>query len=126
MLGEIKPNQQQNASQIGLTELINLAHLLVKLACELDWNKMKLGYFGHHPKRKKKAVTAGNKLRTIGKRVVRELGRKLSEAVLKKGEVHNALLQGIVYNLKLRFNKIKQQITTWLEVSRTSPLKVRF
>jgi IS5 family transposase len=36
-------------------------------------------YFGHHPKRKKKAVMARKKLRTIGKRLVRELERKLPE-----------------------------------------------
>ena len=29
-------------------------------------------YFGHHPKRKKKVLAAEKKLRTIGKRVVRE------------------------------------------------------
>ena len=34
-------------------------------------------YFGHHPKRKKKATMARKKLRTIGNRVVRELERKL-------------------------------------------------
>ena len=44
MLGKIKPNQQQNASQIRLTDLINLAHPLVKLAYELDWNKIELGF----------------------------------------------------------------------------------
>ena len=44
MLGKIKPNQQQNASQIGLTELINLAHPLLKLAYELDWNKMESAF----------------------------------------------------------------------------------
>ena len=38
-------------------------------------------YFGHHPKRKKKATMARKKLRTIGKRVVRELERKLPEAI---------------------------------------------
>ena len=42
------------------------------------------------------------------------------------GDVHNALLSGIGYNLKLRFNKIKEQIALWLEVSRTRPLKVSF
>ena len=44
MLGEIKPNQQQKASQIRPTDLINLAHPLVKLAQELDWNKMEIGF----------------------------------------------------------------------------------
>lgn len=34
-------------------------------------------YFGHHPKRKKKAMMTRKKLRTIGERVVRELERKL-------------------------------------------------
>lgn len=43
-------------------------------------------YFGHHPKRKKKAIMARKKLRTIGKRVVRELERKLPEEVLKQYE----------------------------------------
>ena len=43
-------------------------------------------YFGHHPKRKKKAVMARKKLRTIGKRVVRELERKLPEHLQKRYE----------------------------------------
>ena len=43
-------------------------------------------YFGHHPKRKKKAIMARKKLRTIGKRVVRELERKLPEETLKQYE----------------------------------------
>ena len=43
-------------------------------------------YFGHHPKRKKKAVMARKKLRTIGKRVVRELERKLPEHLQKQYE----------------------------------------
>jgi transposase, IS5 family len=41
-------------------------------------------YFGHHPKRKKKALMARKKLRTLGKRVVRELERKLPEGILKQ------------------------------------------
>lgn len=32
------------------------------------------------------------------------------------GDVHNALLAGIGYNLKLRFNQIKEQIIFWLEL----------
>ena len=43
-------------------------------------------YFGHHPKRKKKATMARKKLRTIGNRVVRELERKLPEESLKQYE----------------------------------------
>jgi transposase, IS5 family len=43
-------------------------------------------YFGHHPKRKNKAVMARKKLRTIGSRVLRELERKLPEATLKEYE----------------------------------------
>lgn len=43
-------------------------------------------YFGHHPKRKKKASMARKKLRTIGKRVVRELERKLPEHLQKQYE----------------------------------------
>ena len=30
------------------------------------------------------------------------------------GDIHNALLAGIGYNLKLRFNQIKEQIVFWL------------
>jgi IS5 family transposase len=41
-------------------------------------------YFGHHPKRKKKAIMARKKLRTIGKRLVRELERKLPQEVLNQ------------------------------------------
>jgi len=40
-------------------------------------------YFGHHPKRKKTATRAQKKLRTIGKKLVRELERKLPEKDLK-------------------------------------------
>lgn len=43
-------------------------------------------YFGHHPKRKKKAVMARKKLRTIGRRVVRELERKLPPELQKQYE----------------------------------------
>ena len=43
-------------------------------------------YFGHHPKRKKKATMARKKLRTIGQRVVRELERKLPEHLQKRYE----------------------------------------
>jgi IS5 family transposase len=43
-------------------------------------------YFGHHPKRKKKAIMARKKLRTIGKRLIRELERKLSKDTLKEYE----------------------------------------
>ena len=30
------------------------------------------------------------------------------------GDFHNALLAGIGYNLKLRFNQIKEQIVFWI------------
>ena len=43
-------------------------------------------YFGHHPKRKKKAIMARKKLRTIGNRVVRELEKKMSEPLQKEYE----------------------------------------
>nr|WP_293872566.1 IS5 family transposase [Flavobacterium sp.] len=43
-------------------------------------------YFGHHPKRKKRATMARKKLRTIGQRVVRELERKLPEHLQKRYE----------------------------------------
>jgi IS5 family transposase len=44
---------------------------------------LRSAYFGHHPKRQKNARMARKKLRTIGKRVLRELERKLPESVLK-------------------------------------------
>jgi transposase, IS5 family len=43
-------------------------------------------YFSHHTKRKQKATTARKKLRIIGKRVARELDRKLSEHLQKQYE----------------------------------------
>lgn len=42
------------------------------------------------------------------------LGLNFLKGVL--GDVHNALLAGIGYNLKLRFNQIKEQIIFWLEL----------
>ena len=36
-------------------------------------------YFGHHPKRRKKATMARKKLRTIGNKLIRELERKLPQ-----------------------------------------------
>jgi IS5 family transposase len=44
---------------------------------------LRSAYFGHHPKRQKNARMARKKLRTIGKRVLRELERKLPENILK-------------------------------------------
>jgi IS5 family transposase len=43
-------------------------------------------YFGHHPKRKKKATMARKKLRTIGNRVVRELENNMSDSLKKEYE----------------------------------------
>ena len=43
-------------------------------------------YFGHHPRRQKKANMAKKKLRTIGKRVLRELERKLPPTILQDYE----------------------------------------
>ena len=43
-------------------------------------------YFGHHPRRQKKAKMARKKLRTIGKRVLRELERKLPPTILQDYE----------------------------------------
>ena len=40
MLGKIIPDFQQKLFQTRLTDLINLAHPLVKLSKELDWPKM--------------------------------------------------------------------------------------
>jgi transposase, IS5 family len=31
------------------------------------------------------------------------------------GDINNALLSGIGYNLKMRFNQIKEQIVLWLD-----------
>ncbi|WP_336690900.1 MULTISPECIES: IS5 family transposase [unclassified Chryseobacterium] len=47
---------------------------------------LRTAYFGHHPKRQKDARMARKKLRTIGKRVLRELERKLPVSVLKDYE----------------------------------------
>ena len=44
---------------------------------------LRSAYFGHHPKRQKNARMARKKLRTIGKRLLRELEIKLPESVLK-------------------------------------------
>lgn len=51
-------------------------------------------YFGHHPRRKKKALMSRKKLRTLGKRLLRELERKLPETILE--------------NYKLEFEKYQK------------------
>ena len=53
-------------------------------------------YFGHHPKRKKKAVMARKKLRTIGLRVVRELERKLPEELQKQYEAEFVIYKKVL------------------------------
>jgi transposase, IS5 family len=42
MLGKLKPDFQQNLFQTRLSELVNLAHPLVKLSQEMDWAKIEL------------------------------------------------------------------------------------
>ena len=42
------------------------------------------------------------------------LGRNFLKGV--SGDIHNALLAGVGYNLKLRFNQIKQEIALWLHL----------
>lgn len=59
---------------------------------------LRSSYFGHHPKRKKPAQKARKRLRTLGKRVLRELERKLSPSRLEHYKVlfevyHKALTQ---------------------------------
>lgn len=63
-------------------------------------------YFGHHPKRRKKAMMARKKLRTIGKRVVRELERKLPEEILKQYESEFSNYNKVLTQEKNSKNKI--------------------
>ena len=68
-------------------------------------------YFGHHPKRKRKATMARKKLRIIGHRVVRELERKLPEHLQKQYETEfsnykKALTQERIVKKKLQFARI--------------------
>ena len=44
MLGEIKPDFQQDLFKTRLTSLINLEHALVKLSHEFSWDKMELEF----------------------------------------------------------------------------------
>lgn len=71
-----------NCSKIANEEGINQRQTYKRVAKQ----HLRDAYFGHHPKRKKKAVAARKKLRTIANRVVRELERKLPESILKKYE----------------------------------------
>jgi transposase, IS5 family len=63
-------------------------------------------YFGHHPKRKKKAAMARKKLRTIGNRVVRELERKLPEEILKQYETEFSTYKKVLSQEKNSKDKI--------------------
>lgn len=71
-----------NCTKIASLEGVNQRQTYKRVAKQ----HLRDAYFGHHPKRKKKAVAARKKLRTIGNRVIRELERKLPESVLKKYE----------------------------------------
>ena len=64
-----------NCRKIAKKEGITQRQTYVRVAKQ----HLRDAYFGHHPKRKKKAVAARKKLRTIGKRVLRELERKLPQ-----------------------------------------------
>jgi len=44
MLGKIKPDLQQNLFKTRLTDQIHLGHPVVKLADEIAWAKMELGF----------------------------------------------------------------------------------
>lgn len=71
-----------NCNKIANIEGINQRQTYKRVAKQ----HLRDAYFGHHPKRKKKAVAARKKLRTIGNRVIRELERKLPESILKQYE----------------------------------------
>lgn len=66
-----------NCSKIAKREGISQRQSYVRVSKQL----LRDAYFGHHPKRKKKAIMARKKLRTIGKKVLRELERKLPECI---------------------------------------------
>lgn len=71
-----------NCNKIANLEGVNQRQTYKRVAKQ----HLRDAYFGHHPKRKKKAVAARKKLRTIGNRVIRELERKLPESILKEYE----------------------------------------
>jgi transposase, IS5 family len=68
-----------NCSKIAERECVKQRQSYVRVSKQ----HLRDAYFGHHPKRKKKALMARKKLRTIGKRVLRELERKLPESTRK-------------------------------------------
>ena len=63
-------------------------------------------YNSNHPKRKKKARKAGQKLKTIAGRVVRELQQKLPASVAPKYEQELALFKEVLTQSKDQTNKI--------------------
>ncbi len=63
-------------------------------------------YNSNHPKRKKKARKAGQKLKTIAGRVVRELQQKLPASVAPKYEQELALFKEVLTQSKDQSNKI--------------------
>jgi transposase, IS5 family len=63
-------------------------------------------YFGHHPKRKKKAKMARKKLRTIGKKVVRELEQKMDAPQKKYYETEFSKYKKVLTQEKTSKDKI--------------------
>jgi len=71
-----------NCGKIAEKEGINQRQSYKRVSKQL----LRDAYFGHHHRRQKKSKMARKKLRTIGKRVLRELKRKLPEDVFKNYE----------------------------------------
>lgn len=69
-------------------------------------NLVRTTYNSNHPKRKKNAIKAQKKLKTIAGRVVRELFQKLPEEVLQNYESELLLYQQVLNQKKADKNKI--------------------
>jgi transposase, IS5 family len=69
-------------------------------------NLVRTTYNSNHPKRKKNAIKAQKKLKTIAGRVVRELFQKLPEEVLQNYESELLLYQKVLNQKKADKNKI--------------------
>jgi IS5 family transposase len=89
-------------NRIARAEDVDQRQSYVRVAKQL----LRESYFGHHPRRRTKARRARKKLRTIAGRLLRELGRKLTDEQLAAYKQHMALYWQVITQQRSDADKV--------------------
>ncbi len=89
MLGKIKPDLQQNLFKTRLTDLINLAHPLVKLADEIALDKMELEFQNFYSEQGRPSIPIRKIARLL---LLKEMFNQSDESVVERW-IENAYWQ---------------------------------